>query len=808
MVRNYGMNIIKAVFKRTGPVLLIINTVVFLIAGNIPASTTASFTDLETATGNTFQAWSASLWTQTAQADFEAGVANQVDTAASPGDVILGVKSDWYQASWSRRVPVSINNAGANLTDYQIEVDVTFDTDMQPDFDDIRFTESNGLTLLPYWRESYTASSAAIFWVKVPSIPSGTMTIYMYYGNSGVSSGSDGTATFDFFDDFGSDLSKWNIHVGTDVGINASDGNPAPCLEISGGSMYDYTYGLGIIGSDATYTGFQDGIIEADIYPATEALPEIIFRGDYAANTGYKGRWDTRDDYESPWFTPPYDWWDVIGEEILRFGIDEQWQRAKLVISGDTFEIYSNDSLMSTVTDDIYSGPGEIGLANHYGDYSRFDNVRVRKYASPEPTASTDLEEGPYVLSGTIVSQVLDTGIAGAAWNVLAWDAAGISTGWYDLNWSRRAPLVINNQSSVLAGFQIRVDVTFDTDMQTDFDDIRFTDSDGLTLLPYWRESYNASSSAIFWVKLPYIPSGSKTIYIYYGNSGVSSTSNGTATFDFFDDFSGDLSKWTIDPQNTDKVYIDAANGNEAPALRHDPDSSQTKNSFFDTRLMTSSYTMKNGIIEYDVYLAGTPRVIHQFGFRVNSLSFTNGYCWRMQNSTTDGGWLRFINGSWSKIGTNWGPTAGGAWHSVKMEIVDTDFRAYVDGGSVISVTNTVKQTADHLVSHVHGVGLTASSYVLVDNIRVRQYTSPEPTVNVETEESVPQLAINITFEVRASDTIFGSSDDTPSWTSVGVTSPVMLILPPGRFMQWRAILNTSDEFNTPSLSEVRVYYF
>jgi hypothetical protein len=236
---------------------------------------------------------------------------------------------------------------------------------------------------------------------------------------------------------------------------------------------------------------------------------------------------------------------------------------------------------------------------------------------------------------------------------------------------------------------------------------------------------------------------------------------------------------------------------------------------------------MGNGIIEYDVFLAGTPRIIHQLGFRVNSLSFTNGYCWRMQNSTTDGGWLRFNNGSWSKIGTNWGPTTGGVWHSVKMEIVDTNLTAYIDGGSAIPVIDTNKQTADYLVSHVHGVSLTASSYVLVDNIRVRKYAAQVTYVASGTlasqvldtgaagttwgglfwDETLPSNT-DIVFEVRASDTAFNAGDVAPFWNIVGGTSPVITGLPPGRYKQWRAVLSTTDTANTPTLHEVRVYYY
>lgn len=66
----------------------------------------------------------------------------------------------------------------------------------------------------------------------------------------------------------------------------------------------------------------------------------------------------------------------------------------------------------------------------------------------------------------------------------------------------------------------------------------------------------------------------------------------------------------------------------------------------------------------------------------------------------------------------------------------------------------------------------------------------------------------DITFEVRASDTLFGAGDATPSWTSVGGTSPVITGLPSGRYQQWRAVLTTSDTNNTPTLHEVRLYYY
>ncbi|MCK4964891.1 MAG: hypothetical protein KAS54_07405 [Dehalococcoidia bacterium] len=54
----------------------------------------------------------------------------------------------------------------------------------------------------------------------------------------------------------------------------------------------------------------------------------------------------------------------------------------------------------------------------------------------------------------------------------------------------------------------------------------------------------------------------------------------------------------------------------------------------------------------------------------------------------------------------------------------------------------------------------------------------------------------DITFEVRASDTVFLKGDGTPAWQDASV-------LPTGRYQQWRATLTTTDGANTPVLHEV-----
>jgi flagellin-like protein len=114
---------------------------------------------------------------------------------------------------------------------------------------------------------------------------------------------------------------------------------------------------------------------------------------------------------------------------------------------------------------------------------------------------------------------------------------------WYNPHWLKRKAVTIDNTLNPddLAGYQIQLNVPYDSDMNSDFSDLRFTDSDFQTLISYWVESYTPSSSAAVWVKVPDIPASSTaTIYMYYGNPSAASESNPDDTFDLFVDFTRD----------------------------------------------------------------------------------------------------------------------------------------------------------------------------------------------------------------------------------------------------------------------------
>jgi hypothetical protein len=116
------------------------------------------------------------------------------------------------------RKPITISNPGVTLTNYTVLV--TVDTQslisagkMRSDCGDIRFgdAETGAIYGYPYWIEEGTCNTANTrIWVKLTTIPAGSKTIYIFYGNPTATSISDGNKVFLFFDDFSTaDTSKF-----------------------------------------------------------------------------------------------------------------------------------------------------------------------------------------------------------------------------------------------------------------------------------------------------------------------------------------------------------------------------------------------------------------------------------------------------------------------------------------------------------------------------------------------------------------------------------------------------------------------
>jgi hypothetical protein len=138
------------------------------------------------------------------------------------------------------------------------------------------------------------------------------------------------------------------------------------------------------------------------------------------------------------------------------------------------------------------------------------------------------------------------------------------------------------------------------------------------------------------------------------------------------------------------------------------------------------------------------------------------------------------------------------------------DFSGYADGEHTIKLylyTNNPSKTAYNSIFELYRTEKTYASPGIIASQVLDTGVAGAGWDALCWDETLPSDT-DITFEVRASDTLFAKDAATPSWTSVGGASPVTSGLPSGRYMQWRATLTNSDTSNTPTLHEVRVYHY
>ncbi len=148
--------------------------------------------------------------------DWNRGTHNGTISAA--GDLVM---MTWHApySLWQYRKRIIINGSTSELINYAMMINLTntsspsdnFDfSKAKPDGSDATFTwfnKTGGVEQsIPFWIENWTAVGSkgnATIWVNIPNIIANTnTTLYMYYGNPAAISASDGFATFDVFDDF------------------------------------------------------------------------------------------------------------------------------------------------------------------------------------------------------------------------------------------------------------------------------------------------------------------------------------------------------------------------------------------------------------------------------------------------------------------------------------------------------------------------------------------------------------------------------------------------------------------------------
>ncbi|VVB88425.1 Uncharacterised protein [uncultured archaeon] len=344
--------------------------------------------------------------------------------------------------AWTTYREISVaENSGSTLSDYQVLVQLSgsnFPPSAKSDGADIRFTDANG-NELSYWMESWDyAGKNTKIWVKIPSISaSATATIRIYYGNAGAGSSSNGDGTFDLFDDFNDgvlDSNKWTVTQGGggDTGYNENAGY----LTLWRNTGYGNDRFLRI-GSNKQFAA--NATLEGNLrltLPNISRLPTFGF--------GRLSSYNNADEQGCELFG------QVGNSQVATFygtGLGDSNQ-----ICTNKYEnvTYKNFNAPYDVFEDIRIDWSPYNVNFYYGNYSNFLNtnvpnetmpvymyiqtennfgqsrpynelkvdwVRVRKYASPEPTLTLGAEQ-PITPPSTTGTISVTTNLAGATFTI------------------------------------------------------------------------------------------------------------------------------------------------------------------------------------------------------------------------------------------------------------------------------------------------------------------------------------------------------------------------------------------------------
>jgi hypothetical protein len=311
-------------------------------------------------------------------------------------------------------------------------------------------------------------------------------------------------------------------------------------------------------------------------------------------------------------------------------------------------------------------------------------------------------------------------------------------TGW---EVGHRKEITLSNSGSILTNYQVSFTVyrSSGSDSGTsvyvgtsgclsDYDDIRFTSSDGTTLQDYWIESSDSSSAKI-WVEFTSIPAGSSTWYIYYGNSSATAVSNGVNTFILFDDFLGgtlDAGKWT--PSGTPTV------GSSVVTIEHHGGSGETisslstypTNTAWRSRIKTAHFANVSYFESGGYFAAWNNRAVNYFSVNTSPYQFHTNYSGGDDRSAIDG-WIATVWGI-AEIKRN-------STTSIKYTINDSNLDTHtsrIPTGSLNIGYSTAWEAS------------STGAKVEVDWVLVRKYTEPEPTISAWGEKELGPLSIDI----------------------------------------------------------------
>lgn len=262
---------------------------------------------------------------------------------------------------------------------------------------DLRFIDEFGL--LNYWLETGCNTATTRVWVNVPYLPVGTSAITVTYGNALRTSASSGADTFLFFDDFedGVISSFWNIANGSFYTIAETSGQlrltgqttTANQYNVAGFSLHTWKLTLPqnvAIDTELSIVNGPDGF--------KAGLGTMLNLQGSAASGKNIAFWQSG--------------WQTVGKSTVTSGVFNR-RTFSIGMTGSTMRTlrWREEGHLNTVLATTSTLTPTLGFFSYGPDTIasfdvRFDNVRIRPFAFPEPQTTVGPEQviGVRVLIG------------------------------------------------------------------------------------------------------------------------------------------------------------------------------------------------------------------------------------------------------------------------------------------------------------------------------------------------------------------------------------------------------------------------
>lgn len=276
------------------------------------------------------------------------------------------------------------------------------------------------------------------------------------------------------------------------------------------------------------------------------------------------------------------------------------------------------------------------------------------------------------------------------------------------LAWQYKMPITITNTgTSGLVDYQVRITMNTATlipaKMLITGNDIRVTDNDKCTQLPYWIVPGTINTTTTYiWMKVPNVPVGSKTIYVYYGNTAATLTASFDNTFTKTYSESGLVSLWHLD-DGVSPTDDGSGNGHDG-TLVNSPAWQGTDGGQWDgqagVNFSTGNHLYFNGSTNYvdaGNFITSLSSFTFSFWMRINSFTNTNympafsqndatytppsnHFAFYTENNTGSFGFSgKWTDGTSLDTRTNI-PFSTGVWKYITITYNGTNVIQYVDG--------------------------------------------------------------------------------------------------------------------------------